>query len=169
MMPQEVRCHRWPEYEDNGQEGKTLLKESRKGSFIPYVSPAARVDESALSAMQNIAGDLSEHLVHIEDTNYFTPPLNYTMPRRPYSEYSFEHLEDFVPNTDPSKFRYSPAEEVFDSGRGDPKSEAHGFVSTLSKTGSAHRQAVSLHGLSASPGRPGLGRRQTSSSIQALS
>ena len=94
------------EYEDNGDKGKVLIKESKRGPFVPHVSPAVRVDETPLSAIQNMSGDLTEQLAHLEDKNYFTPhALNYTMPQRDSSEYPFEHLEEFVPKTDPSRFR----------------------------------------------------------------
>lgn len=94
------------EYEDNGPQGRTLVKESKRGPFVPNVSESVRMDESVQSAIQGMQGDLSEQLSHLDEYNYYSPhQLNYAMPQRDSSEYPFEGLEDFVPNTEPSKFR----------------------------------------------------------------
>jgi Sec-independent protein translocase protein TatA len=94
------------EYEDNGSQGRILVKESKRGPFVPNVSESVRMDESVQSAIQGMQGDLSEQLGHLDDYNFYNPrQLNYTMPQRDSSEFPFEGLEDFVPNTDPSKFR----------------------------------------------------------------
>jgi len=92
-------------YEGEGT-GRRLVQEARRGPFIPDVSDVERMDTSLQSAVQDTIGwDLPQDLSHLEEKNFFTPHmLNTTIPQRTTDEYPFPQFEDFMKNTDPSKF-----------------------------------------------------------------
>lgn len=93
------------EYEVDHYEKKHLVKESKRKPFVPGVSDAERIDESVHSAMLGMGSELPERFAHLEGKMFYRPhELNPSSPDYGFDEDPDPLTEDFVRDTDPSKF-----------------------------------------------------------------
>jgi len=94
------------EYELDNRNIQQLVKESKRKPFVPGVSAAERMDESAQSALLSTLGsDLPERFDHLEEKMFYRPhDLNPANPEYGFDEEPDTLTEDFVRDTDPSKY-----------------------------------------------------------------
>lgn len=94
------------EYELDNRKVQQLVKESKRKPFVPGVSSAERMDESAQSALLGTLGyDLPERFEHLEDKMFYRPhDLNPNSPDYGFDEEQDTLTEDFVKDTDPAKY-----------------------------------------------------------------
>lgn len=94
------------EYELDNRKIQQLVKESKRKPFVPGVSDAERLDESAQSALLGTLGnDLPERFGHLEEKMFYRPhDLNPGNPEYGFDEEPDTLTEEFVPDTDASKF-----------------------------------------------------------------
>jgi hypothetical protein len=94
------------EYEMDNRKIQQLVKESTRKPFVPGVSDAERVDESAQSALLGTLGyDLPERFEHLEEKMFYRPhDLNPANPEYGFDEEQDTLNEDFVKDTDPAKY-----------------------------------------------------------------
>ena len=94
------------EYELDNRNVRQIVKESKRKPFVPGISDAERVDESALSAVKSTVGyDFQERLAHVEDRMFYRPhDININDPDFGMDEEPDPLLENFVKDTDPSKY-----------------------------------------------------------------
>lgn len=94
------------EYELDNRNIQQLVKESKRVPFVPGVSDAERIDESAQSALMGTLGyELPERFGHLEEKMFYRPhDLNPNNPEYGFDEEPDTLTEDFVKDTDPSKY-----------------------------------------------------------------
>lgn len=94
------------EYEVDNRNIRHIVKESKRKPFVPGVSSAERVDESAQSALLGSLGfELPERLAHLEQKMFYRPhDLNPSSPDYGFDVDDDPLTEDFVKDTDPSKY-----------------------------------------------------------------
>lgn len=94
------------EYEEDSRKIQQLVKESKRKPFVPGVSSAERVDESAQSALLGTLGyDLPERFEHLEEKMFYRPhDLNPANPEYGFDEELDPLTEEFVKDSDASKY-----------------------------------------------------------------
>ena len=94
------------EYELDNRNMQQLVKEAKRKPFVPGVSSAERMDESAQSALLGTLGqDLPERFDHLEEKMFYRPhDLNPSNPDYGFDEEHDTLSEEFVKDTDASKY-----------------------------------------------------------------